>query len=185
MINVFLIAIFFCLVGVTVMVIYLVDRVRKIEMNTSAQANAIDGRAAIATDERFGGLAGEALWQTVTAADDADPAHVQAATELRLLFSPVLQRHIEELFEEGVLDGRQGVRVPPPPARTIKTASGQVVSWLPAEDGREIYEIGLERSSIPQFQHVQLVERLERVAGKLFHAAGLRSEEHTSELQSH
>jgi hypothetical protein len=173
MISVFLIAIFLCLVGVAVMVVYLVDRVRKIELNTAAQAVATGSAAAITTDERFGGLAGEVLWRAVTAADDAEPARVQAATELRLLFLPVLQRHIEELFEEGVLDGRQGVRVPPPPARAIKTASGQVLSWLPAEDSREIYEIGLERSSMPQLQHAQLVERLDRVAEKLFHAAGL------------
>jgi len=173
MIFVFLIAIFLCLVGVTVMVVYLVDRVRKIELNTTAQAGAIGGVPASTTDERFGGLAGEPLWRAVIAADNVDLDNAQAATDLRLLFSPVLQRHIEELFEEGVLDGRQGVRVPPPPARAIKTASGQVLSWLPPEDGREIYEIGLERSSIPQFQHAHLVERLERVAEKLFHAAGL------------
>ena len=172
MITVFLIAIFLCLVGVIIMVVYLVDRVRKIEMNTAAQAGAGGGTPA-ATDERFGNLAGEALWQAVTAADDADPANAQAVMELRLQFSPVLQRHIEELFEEGVLDGRQGVRMPPPPERTIKTASGQVLSWLPPEDGREIYEIGLERSSIPQFHHAQLGERLDRVAEKLFQAAGL------------
>ena len=173
MITVFLIAIFLCLVGVIIMVVYLVDRVRKIEMNTAAQAGAAGGTPVTANDQRFGSLAGEALWQAVTAADDADPANAQAVMELRLHFSPVLQRHIEELFEEGVLDGRQGVRMPPPPKRTIKTASGKVLSWLPPEDGREIYEIGLERSSIPQLQHAQLGERLDRAAEKLFQAAGL------------
>lgn len=169
MITVFLIAIFLCLVGVTIMVVYLVDRVRKIEINTAAHP----GAPAAFTDPRFGSLAGEALWQAVTAADDADPVNAQAVMELRLHFSPVLQRHIEELFEEGVLDGRQGVRMPPPPERTIKTASGQVLSWLPPEDSREIYEIGLERSSTPQFHHAQLGERLDRAAEKLFQAAGL------------
>jgi hypothetical protein len=173
MIFVFLIAIFLCLVGVTIMVVYLVDRVRKIELNTTAQAGATGGAPVSTTDERFGGLAGEPLWRAVIAADNVDLANTQGVTDLRLLFSPVLQRHIEELFEEGVLDGRQGVRVPPPPGRIIKTASGQVFSWLPPEDGREIYDIGLERSSIPQFQHSHLVERLERVAEKLFVAAGL------------
>jgi hypothetical protein len=172
MVNIFLIAIFLCLVGVTIMVVYIVDRVRKIELNTAPACGA-GSSAAVTTDERFGGLEGEALWEAVTATDDADPAKLEPLTELRLQFSPVLQRHIEELFEEGVLDGRQGVRLPPAETRAIKTAEGQVLSWLPREDGREIYQIGLERSSIPQFQHVQLGERLDRVAGRLFNAAGL------------
>ena len=171
--TVFLIAIFFVLVGVSIMVLYLVDRVRKIELNTAEQADAADGMSAINTDKRFDGLAGEALWQAVTATDDAESANAQAVTELRLRFSPVLQRHIAELLEEGVLDGRQGVRLPPPAARVIKTANGQVLSWLPPEDGREIYEIGLERLSIPRYPHISLGERLDRVAGKLFQSSGL------------
>jgi len=62
MIFVFLIAIFLCLVGVTVMVVYLVDRVRKIELNTNLQAAGVTGLTPTnTTDERFGGLAGESL----------------------------------------------------------------------------------------------------------------------------
>jgi hypothetical protein len=83
MISVFLIAIFLCLVGVAVMVVYLVDRVRKIELNTAAQAVATGSAAAITTDERFGGLAGEVLWRAVTAADDAEAVFARIAAAYR------------------------------------------------------------------------------------------------------
>ena len=93
--------------------------------------------------------------------------------QIRHLYTQVLQRHIEEVFEEGTLDGRQGVRMPPAAVRIIKTSGGQVASWLPPAESHAIYEIGLERSVSSGTGFSALRTRLEKVCIKLYEKAGI------------
>ena len=172
MIYFFMLAIFLGLIGVGVLALYLMDRVHKIEKQTVRTGTAGQASAAFGTtDPRFEGFGGQRLWELVTAPEGgaAQPLNAQ----IRHLYTQVLQRHIEELFEEGKLDGRQGVRLPPAAVRIIKTSGGQVASWLPPAESHAIYEIGLERSVSSGTGFSALRTRLEKVCAKLYEKAGI------------
>lgn len=172
MIYFFMLAIFLGLIGVGVLALYLMDRVHKIEKQTVRTGMAGQASAAFGTtDPRFEGFGGQRLWELLTAPEGgaAQPLNAQ----IRHLYTQVLQRHIEELFEEGTLDGRQGVRLPPAAVRIIKTSGGQVASWLPPAESHAIYEIGLERSVSSGTGFSALRTRLEKVCAKLYEKAGI------------
>ena len=172
MIYFFVLAIFLGLIGVGVLALYLMDRVHKIEKQTVRTGTAGQASAAFGTtDPRFEGFGGQRLWELLTAPEGgaAQPLNAQ----IRHLYTQVLQRHIEELFEEGTLDGRQGVRLPPAAVRIIKTSGGQVASWLPPAESHAIYEIGLERSVSSGTGFSALRTRLEKVCAKLYEKAGI------------
>ena len=169
MIYFFMLAVFVGLIGVGVLVLYLMDRVHKIENQTVGGGGA--GRVFGTSDPRFDGLGGQRLWDVLTAPEGVgvNPAIAQ----IKHSYAQVLQRHIEELFEEGALDGRQGVRMPPAPVRVIKTSGGQVASWLPPAESHEIYEIGLERSVSSGSGFSALRTRLQGVCARLYGKAGI------------
>ena len=176
-INILLLLIFVCLVGVGILVVSLIDRVRKMEVHASSprSVGAVAAVAPATTDARFAGVDGQRLWNLMIAADDKNGAGNGKAAELRAFYPPVLERHIEELFEEGVLDSRQGVRVPPAAVRLIKTSGGQVASWLPPADSNEIYAIGQERNAVVGGDYSVLRSRLEVVSAKLCQLAKLQA----------
>ena len=175
MIYFFMLAILVGLIGVGVLALYVMDRVHKIEKQTVRTGAAGSASAASAafgtTDPRFEGFGGQRLWELLTAPEGevATPLNAQ----IRHLYTQVLQRHIEEVFEEGTLDGRQGVRMPPAAVRIIKTSGGQVASWLPPAESHAIYEIGLERSVSSGTGFSALRTRLEKVCVKLYEKAGI------------
>jgi len=169
MTNFLLIAIFVSLAGLVVLIIYLIDRVRKIEAHASHSAGAGIVKAGT-TDGRFNGFGGQHLWEAMVAGG-GNSAEI---AEMQRLYAPVLQRHIEELFEEGVLDGRQGVRVLPAPIRLIKTSGGHVASWLPSAESGEIYAIGEARSVCVPSDISALRSRLNAVAQNLFAKANIQ-----------
>ena len=169
MIYFFMLAVLVGLIGMGVLVLYLMDRVHKIE-NKSVGGGGT-GEAFGTSDPHFEGLGGQRLWAVLTASEGA--VANSAIARNKHLYAQVLQRHIEELFEEGRLDGRQGVRMLPAPVRLIKTLGGQVASWLPPADSREIYEIGLERSVSSGSGFSALRTRLERVCARLYEKVGI------------
>ena len=172
MIYFFMLAIFVGLIGVGVLALYVMDRVHKIEKQAVRTGTAGAASAAFGTtDPRFEGLGGQRLWELLTAPERAAAQPVNV--HIRHLYAQVLQRHIEELFEEGTLDGRQGVRLPPAAVRIIKTSGGQVASWLPPAESHAIYEIGLERSVSSGTGFSALRTRLEKVCAKLYEKAGI------------
>lgn len=172
MIYFFMLAIFLGLIGVGVLALYLMDRVHKIEKQTVRTGTAGQASAAFGTtDPRFEGFGGQRLWELLTAPEGGAAQLLNA--QIRHLYTQVLQRHIEELFEEGTLDGRQGVRLPPAAVRIIKTSGGQVASWLPPAESHAIYEIGLERSVSSGTGFSALRARLEKVCAKLYEKAGI------------
>jgi len=172
MIYFFMLAILVGLIGVGVLALYVMDRVHKIEKQTVRTGAAGVASAAFGTtDPRFEGFGGQRLWELLTAPEGevATPLNAQ----IRHLYTQVLQRHIEEIFEEGTLDGRQGVRMPPAAVRIIKTSGGQVASWLPPAESHAIYEIGLERSVSSGTGFAALRTRLEKVCARLYEKAGI------------
>ena len=158
-----LVAILCFLIGMVVMIIYLIDRLNSMErkhaLTVSSAYAGVDSAA-----PAFGNIDGAHLWEVLSGMAPLDSTAV-TIDEIRTRYEPVLRRHIEELFEDGVLDGRHGVRFQPKAERTIKCSAGMLNSWIPPADARVIYDIGVERSHITTLNFSAIYPKLESVIG--------------------
>ena len=172
--NFLLLAILFCILGVVIMIIYLADKISMLEKNTRAATgeHAPAANPQTAPDKRFAGLSGERLWQAMSGAAVAglDTANID---DIRKYYGPVLERHIDELFEEGLLDSRQGIQVQPDPLRNIRTAQGQLLSWLPPGEAKNIYDLGLDRGRGEDANLPELRARLDATCARVYSMLGL------------
>ena len=172
--NFLLLAILFCILGVVIMIIYLADKISMLEKNTRAATgeHAAAANPQTAPDKRFAGLSGERLWQAMSGAAVAglDTANID---DIRKYYGPVLERHIDELFEEGLLDSRQGIQVQPDPLRNIRTTQGQLLSWLPPGEAKNIYDLGLDRGRGEDANLPELRARLDATCARVYSMLGL------------
>ena len=166
-----LVAILCFLIGMVVMIIYLIDRLNSMErkhaLTVSSAYAGVDSAA-----PAFGNIDGAHLWEVLSGMAPLDSTAV-TIDEIRTRYEPVLRRHIEELFEDGVLDGRHGVRFQPKAERTIKCSAGMLNSWIPPADARVIYDIGVERSHITTLNFSAIYPKLESVCDRLYAAVGI------------
>ena len=166
-----LVAILCFLIGMVVMIVYLIDRVNSMERKHAlAVSTAFAGVDSAAP--AFGNIDGAHLWEVLSGMAPLDSTAV-TIDEIRLRYEPVLRRHIEELFEDGVLDGRHGVRFQPKAERVIKCSAGMLNSWIPPADARAVYDIGLERARITSMDLSALYPKLEAVCDRLYAAVGI------------
>ena len=175
-------AIFLGLIGVVVMIIYLIDRVNSIE---KISRNFSDGTSNHTPDrpldKRFGDKQGRDLWRALSSAPGPG-VDAERLSDLRSNYEPVLLRHIEELFEEGTLDARQDIQTQPTEVRWIRTANGQVQSWLPASDVRGIYDLGQDRERNGTKDLAEIRARLDAFCERLFGTLGMRLTRSVSRL---
>lgn len=128
--NLLLLMVLGALALVLVLIVYLIDRLNRIEGTAIAGASrgASDGDT---RDNGMGGLAGRQLWDAMTAVPTPglDPMLV---TMVRPRYETVLRRHVEGLFLDGVREGRtDGDPRTPGSTRIVETPRGPVTSWLP------------------------------------------------------
>ena len=172
--NFLLLAILYCILGVVIMIIYLADKISMLEKNTRAATgeHAPAANPQTAPDKRFAGLSGERLWQAMrgTAVAGLDAPSID---DIRKYYGPALERHIDELFEEGLLDSRQGIQVQPDPLRNIRTTQGQLLSWLPPGEAKNIYDLGLDRGRGEDANLPELRARLDATCARVYSMLGL------------
>ncbi len=164
---------------VAVMIIYVIDKIHSIEKNSRRAADG--GVPPAPADERFAGLEGEQLWQAM-AGTPPEGADAQAIDELREHYEPILLRHIGELLEEGVLDARQGIQIKPNDLRAIKTTHGQVLSWIPPDEARRIYDLGQDRLHAGEDNLPAIRVRLDETCDRLFASLGLSPTQSVSRI---
>ena len=164
---------------VAVMIIYVIDKIHSIEKHSRRVADG--GVPPAPADERFAGLEGERIWQTL-AGMQAEGWDAQALDELRKHYEPVLLRHIGELLEEGMLDARQGIQVKPNDLRAIKTTHGQLLSWIPPEEARRIYDLGQDRLRAGEDNLPAIRVRLDETCDRLFASLGLSPTQSVSRI---
>ena len=165
--NVLLLLIFGGLVGLLLVVFYLLDRVNALH-NQNVQASL----KRPPTDNSFSGLHGKALWDAMTGIpipglDEGMLASIKSRYEM------VLQKHIELLFEDGTLDGREGFSMPISSERKVPTLRGEMISWIPHEFASGIYRAGHSRATLPREQHGIIAASLDQIGSMLFPACGL------------
>lgn len=150
--NFLLLLILFVLASVLLLIVYLIDRVNIIEKVTLT----FTGESKLAGSGKsnvFGDLQAEHLWGAMSGMPT--PGWDEASlNELRPRYEVILQKHFEGLFEEGFLDGKEGIEKEPNNNLTISSLRGNVESWIPQQNANSIYQLGkskvtMEESGFP------------------------------------
>lgn len=130
------------------LVIYLIDRVNTIEMETRKVMNTLT-EAPSRSDEPYMGLSGKKLWDVMTGRS-AEGLDEEATSELRFRYQTVLTKHVESLFQSGFKDGVRGTTTEPNNVQAITTAKGLVDSWIPSAQANALYQCGLNAALLPE-----------------------------------
>jgi hypothetical protein len=83
------------------------------------------------------------LWDAMTGKPlpDIDEKLVE---ELKPRYHVLLAKHCEELFHEGVENGKAGKASVPQNKRKVKGLRGSVISWIPQQHADAIYQAGFD-----------------------------------------
>jgi hypothetical protein len=165
--NVLLLLVFAGLVGLLLVVFYLLDRV-----------NALHNQSETArlkrpfTDSTMTTMNGRILWDVLTG-EAMQELDEEMISQLRSRYEMVLQKHIELLFEDGTLDGREGFSMPVSPERKVPTLRGEFTSWIPHEFAKGIYMAGHDRATKPETEHSLIAANLDNIGNELFEQVGM------------
>lgn len=181
MTTILLLAVLFGSVVAIILMVYLIDRVKRLE-SLSIQANSASADVQAApNDNGFLGLSGKALWDAMSG---QLPEGFQEGDLLALKsrFEFVLQNHIETLFKLGKKDGTAG-KSPETPNNPIEisTLRGSIDSWIPAQHVSVLYRAGHESVAADGVAINRLKADIDEAAQVLFSRTGLTIKQPLSE----
>lgn len=164
------------LMGV-VFFIFLQDRLNALERLTQealhelatakAQVSAKGGQRGA-----FLGLSGKDLWDALSG---TPPEGISAedVEDIRPRYAMILQSHIEGLFQEGVMDGKMGLKGEAKNTRLVSTLKSKVDSWIPSAQANTIYQCGIDSLSMAQEDLARTRAALDEACKYLFERAGI------------
>lgn len=164
--SVLLLLIFTGLVGTMLVVFFMLDRLNELHKQSHQQPGST------IPAEAFGGLSGKALWDAMNSLPTPgwDTVQIEA---LRSRYELVLQKHLELLFEDGKLDGREGFSMPVKSERWVPTLRGEIESWLPQELASSIYRVGHTLATATDEDRATLSRQLDLLGNEIFSRTGL------------
>ncbi len=165
--TILLLLIFTGLVGMLLVVFFMLDRVNDIHKHSD-----IPQRGHIDPAAMFGGLTGKNLWDALIGVPMPGWDQKRIAT-IRPRYDLVLQKHLELLFEDGKLDGREGFASPVRCDRMVPTLRGEVESWIPHEFASGIYRAGYAIATTPEEDREPIRQQIDMLGDALFTAVGL------------
>ena len=177
MATLLLVALLFGTLVAIILMIYLIDRVKRLEflsLQNNAAANAVsDANEVVAPENGFLGLSGKVLWDAMSGKlpEGFNEADLVA---LKTRFEYVLQNHIESLFKIGKKDRRDGNN-PSTPKNPIEisTLRGVVLSWIPPQHASTLYKSGYESVDADDVTINRLKTDIDESVSTLFSRAGL------------
>ncbi len=109
-------------------------------------------------DTSFGTLVSKRLWDAMTGKPlpDTDEKLVE---ELRPRYHVLLAKHCEELFNEGVENGKAGKASVPQNKHKVKGLRGSVISWIPQQHADTIYQAGYDSVSAQSTEARQAIQK--------------------------
>ena len=143
MITTLLLAVLFGTAATVVLIIYLIDRINILESKafTSKESGSQEGPKA---DNGFLGFDGKGLWD-VMSGKLPEGFNEDDVVALKPRFEQVLQKHIDQVFNKGVQDAKDGSPAKnPKPTTPIKMLRGEIQSWLPPQHVSTIYKVGYD-----------------------------------------
>ncbi len=151
-----------------ILMIYLIDRVKRLEMLSIQASNNSASQPEAQSDNGFLGLSGKGLWDAMSGKipDNFNQADLLA---LKPRFAFVLQNHIETLFKLGKKDASDGnvLGTPKNPVE-ISTLRGAISSWLPTQSAATIYKTGYESVEADEIDINRLSADLDEAASGLY-----------------
>lgn len=177
--TILLLLIFTGLVGMLLVVFFMLDRVNEIHKHSDIpQRGQIDPAAV------FGGLTGKNLWDALIGVPMPGWDQKRIAA-IRPRYDLVLQKHLELLFEDGKLDGREGFASPVRCDRMVPTLRGEIESWIPHEFASGIYRAGYAIATTPEEDREPIRQQIDMLGDALFAAVGLPPNPLTAILMPH
>lgn len=164
--TILLLLIFTGLVGMLLVIFFMLDRVNELHKHADISKGQLDPAAA------FGGLTGKNLWDAMIGVPMPGWDQKKIAA-LRPRYELVLQKHVELMFEEGKLDGREGFASPVRCEHKVPTLRGEIESWIPHEFASGIYRAGYALATTPAEEQETIRRQVDVVGDGLFAAAGL------------
>ena len=165
--TILLLLIFTGLVGMLLVVFFMLDRVNEIHKHSD-----IPQRGHIDPAAMFGGLTGKNLWDALIGVPMPGWDQKKIAA-IRPRYDLVLQKHLELLFEDGKLDGREGFASPVRCDRMVPTLRGEVESWIPHEFASGIYRAGYAIATTAEEDREPIRQQIDILGDALFTAVGL------------
>ena len=165
--TILLLLIFTGLVGMLLVVFFMLDRVNEIHKHSD-----IPQRGHIDPAAMFGGLTGKNLWDALIGVPMPGWDQKRIAA-IRPRYDLVLQKHLELLFEDGKLDGREGFASPVRCDRMVPTLRGEIESWIPHEFASGIYRAGYAIATTPEEDREPIRQQIDMLGDALFTAVGL------------
>ncbi len=165
--TILLLLIFTGLVGMLLVVFFMLDRVNEIHKHSD-----IPQRGHIDPAAMFGGLTGKNLWDALIGVPMPGWDQKKIAA-IRPRYDLVLQKHLELLFEDGKLDGREGFASPVRCDRMVPTLRGEVESWIPHEFASGIYRAGYAIATTAEEDREPIRNQIDILGDALFTAVGL------------
>lgn len=155
------------LVGMLLVVFFMLDRVNEIHKHSDIPQRGHIDPAAV-----FGGLTGKNLWDAMIGVPMPGWDQKRLAA-IRPRYDLVLQKHVELLFEEGKLDGREGFASPIRCDQLVPTLRGEIESWIPHEFASGIYRAGYALATTPEQDREPIRQQIDMVGDALYAATGL------------
>lgn len=164
--TILLLLIFTGLVGMLLVIFFMLDRLNELHRNADIPKGQIDPATA------FGGLTGKNLWDAMIGIPMPGWDQKKIAA-LRPRYELVLQKHLELLFEDGKLDGREGLSMPVKCDRKVPTLRGEIESWIPHEFASGVYRAGYALSTAADGDTELVQRQLDMLGQAIFSASGL------------
>ena len=118
----------------------------------------------------FEGLSGMTLWEAMSGSP-VEGWEDENLEPMRPRYRIVLQKHLEAIFDEGLLDGHQETyKHLPSNTMLVSMLRGSVESWIPQNYASGVYQIGLEWSKQDLSEAKRLREKLDLIADEMFSA---------------
>tara|TARA_X000000950_G_C13778136_1_gene603926 strand:- start:189 stop:1133 length:945 start_codon:yes stop_codon:yes gene_type:complete len=156
-----------------VMVVYTIDRLNSVEKITSVLNSVIapsPSMGAYESQAMFEGLSGMTLWEAMSGSP-VEGWENESLEPMRPRYRIVLQKHLEAIFDEGLLDGHQETyKHLPSNTMLVSMLRGSVESWIPQNYASGVYQIGLEWSKQDLSEAKRLREKLDLIADEMFSA---------------
>lgn len=164
--TILLLLIFTGLVGMLLVIFFMLDRLNDLHRQADLPRGQPDPAQA------FDGLAGKNLWDALIGIPMPgwEPKRIAA---LRPRYELVLQKHLELLFEDGKLDGREGLAMPVRCDRKVPTLRGEIESWIPHEFASGVYRAGYALATSADGDKDIVRRQLDMLGNAIFSAAGL------------
>lgn len=163
-----LLIILLALAAIFVLLIYLTDRVRKIEQ-VSQNLNTESKRDPDA-DPHFWGLTPQQLWDGMSGKEVPGWTALEF-DEIRHRYEYVLNKHIDEVFQQG----SKGTALAKATTARIRTLRGFVTSWMPPDLAKTLHQLGVQAGKGEELD--ALATRLDETCRQLFERVRIKPEE--------